>query len=86
MSTPKNSRSVALGRAITQLRGERNLTVADVARGARLRPIYVQLVEEAEIGVSYLVMCRLADALGVAPHELIALAHELPDAPEESHP
>jgi transcriptional regulator with XRE-family HTH domain len=86
MSAPTNHRLVALGRAIEQLRGERRMTLDDVARGARLTPIYVGLVAEAEIGVSYLVMCRLADALDVAPHELVALAHELPDEPEGNQP
>jgi hypothetical protein len=39
----------------------------------------VQAVEDAEISLSYLVMCRLADAFTVAPAELVAFAHELPD-------
>jgi hypothetical protein len=45
----------------------------------RLTDHYVRAVEDAEISLSYLVMCRLADALTVAPAELVALAHELPD-------
>jgi transcriptional regulator with XRE-family HTH domain len=67
------------GRAVQQLRGERRLTLIALAARVRLTDHYVRAVEDAEISLSYLVMCRLADALTVAPAELVALAHELPD-------
>jgi transcriptional regulator with XRE-family HTH domain len=78
-SQPPDPRLVALGRAVQQLRGEQRLTLLGLAARVRLTHHYVRAVEDAEISLSYLAMCRLADALTVAPHELVALAHELPD-------
>jgi transcriptional regulator with XRE-family HTH domain len=74
----RRARAVALGRAITQLRVERDLSVAQFAGVVGMAPAYVEAVEAADFSISYVVLWRLADGLGVPAHELVQLAHELP--------
>jgi transcriptional regulator with XRE-family HTH domain len=76
---PTDPRLVALGRAVEHVRTERRLTTTALGARARLTPSYLHGIENAEIHPTYLVVCRLADALVVAPHELVALAFELPE-------
>jgi transcriptional regulator with XRE-family HTH domain len=84
MSSPKDvlrARVVALGRAIEQVRVERGLSLAQLAGMA---PAYVEAVEAADFSITYVVLWRIADGLGVPAHELVQLAHEFPADEDET--
>ncbi len=81
MSSPREVlrvRVVALGRAIAELRVERGLSVAQLAERVGMARAYVEAVEAGDFSITYSVLWRLADGLGVPAHELVQLAHELP--------
>lgn len=64
----------ALGLALKQLRTERDVTQMDLAANAKVHRNHVGLIERAEISPSYDTVVKLADALGVKPSEVVALA------------
>ncbi|MCW2951041.1 MAG: hypothetical protein JWQ48_211 [Conexibacter sp.] len=87
MSSPREvlrARVVALGRAIEQVRVERGLSVAQLADAVGMAPAYVEAVEAADFSITYIVLWRIADGLGVPAHELVQLAHELPTDDEHA--
>ncbi len=86
MSDPREvlrGRVVALGRAITEVRVERGMSVAQFADAVGMASAYVEAVEAGDFSISYSVLWRLADGLGVTAHELVQLAHELPADEDE---
>jgi transcriptional regulator with XRE-family HTH domain len=81
MSSPgkeRRARVVALGRAIARLRVEGGMSVGQLAESVGMAPAYVEAVEAADFSITYVVLWRIADGLGVPAHELVQLAHELP--------
>lgn len=89
MSRPgeeRRARVVALGRAITQFRVERGLSVAQLADTVGITRAYVEAVEAGDFSITYVVLWRLADGLGVPAYELVQLAHELPSDEDEKRP
>lgn len=79
---PPHPRLLALGRAVQQLRVQQRLTEVTLGARTNLTHHYVRAVEDGEINTNYLVVCRIADGLTVAPHQLVALAEELPEHEE----
>jgi transcriptional regulator with XRE-family HTH domain len=80
----RRERVVALGRAITQLRAEREMSAGQLGERAGLARAYVEAVEAADFSITCLVLWRIADGLGVPAHELVQLAHELPPDEDEA--
>ncbi len=87
MSDPREVlrvRVVALGRAITELRVERGLSVVQLAERVGMARAYVEAVEAADFSITYSVLWRVADGLGIPAHELVQLAYELPSDDERA--
>lgn len=61
-----------LGTRLRELRVERNLSQERLALAANLDRTYVGGVERGERNVSLVNICRLADALGIHPTDLLA--------------
>ncbi|HVE68415.1 MAG TPA: helix-turn-helix transcriptional regulator [Solirubrobacteraceae bacterium] len=63
-----------LGRAIRELRRQRRLSQDELARLSRMDRAYVGAIERGERRPTYGKVLDLADALSVAPGELVARA------------
>ena len=69
-----------LGARIRDLRRERHLTQEDLAERAQLHPTHVAKIEAGVSWPSVQALLRLAQAMGVAPAELLAVEPDPPDA------
>ena len=69
----------ALGRRVRELRGERELTLQELADRADLSPRFLVQVESGEGNISVRKLAGLAEALGTTPSALLA-------GPTEPHP
>lgn len=81
MSAPRPSRA-DLGRTVRKLRGERKLTIEELAGNADMHPTYLSGIERGNDNPSWDKLCDLAGALGVPLSEIVlraeALAEEQP--------
>lgn len=80
MAEPKSPTHIAYGRALRELRVERNLSQEGLAHKARLDRTYVSGIERGERNPSLMNLLKLAHALGVELSELAARAERLADA------
>jgi transcriptional regulator with XRE-family HTH domain len=71
MSAPPDEALVAFGLRVRQLRAARGLSQEALAGAAGLDRSYVGGVERGERNIALLNIFRLAEALGVAPNELL---------------
>jgi transcriptional regulator with XRE-family HTH domain len=62
----------ALGRAVRELRAERDLSQEALADEASLHRTYVGGIERGERNVSFINLIKLAKALRIPPSELLA--------------
>ena len=67
----------ALGRAVRDLRDARGVSQEDLAHLSGMHRTYLGGIERGERNVSYANLLRLAEALGVAPSQLLARAERL---------
>ncbi len=72
---PDDPRVAALGRAVKQLRGKRSMVM--LAGEIEIRPAFLEALEVGEVPVTFALLCRVADALGVRPHKLVERAEEI---------
>ena len=77
MAAPRSVRHVAYGRAIRQLRTERQLSQEALAHQADLDRTYVSGIERGERNPSLDNVLKLTDALEVRLSELASLAEDL---------
>jgi transcriptional regulator with XRE-family HTH domain len=71
-----------LGRRIKALRLRRNLTQEALGERAGLNYKYLGAIERGERNPSVKQLLKIAQALGVAPHELLVVDHEEPSVPK----
>ena len=71
---PRAEPQAALGRAIRQLRDERELTQEAVAHAAGVHPTWVSRLEGGTLNPSWGMISRVAAALGVAVSDLAKAA------------
>ncbi len=64
-------RLVTLGQQLRRARQAKELSQEALAALAQLDRTYVSLVERGKCNLSFLNLCKFADALGVTPSELI---------------
>lgn len=69
--TPRKSRKLQFGNRLRQLRKVRGLSQEKLADRSQLDRSYVGGVERGERNPSLEIICRIADALGVTPSELM---------------
>ena len=67
---------VALGRAIREFRGARHISQEELGLRSGLHRTYVGGIERGERNPSFTNITRLAEALDVAPSELLAAAEQ----------
>ena len=67
----REERLRALGQQVRRARRARQLSQEALAALAGLDRTYVSLVERGRCNISFLNLCKFADALGVTPSELI---------------
>ncbi len=77
VSSPRahDPRVPALGCAVKQFRGERPVVV--LTGEIEIRPAFLGALEAGEVPVTFALLCRVADALGVRPHMLVERAEEI---------
>jgi transcriptional regulator with XRE-family HTH domain len=66
----------ALGRAVAQIREEKGLTQAEVARKTSLHVTYISGIENGARNPTWTVLTQIARALGVPVSELAARAEQ----------
>lgn len=66
---------VAFGERLRQLRKDVGLSQEGLAYKASLDRSYVGAVERGEVNISLINICILAEAIGVAPHELLLFSN-----------
>jgi len=75
----KKELSMALGRVITKLRKESNLSARAVAYGVNLSKTTLLLAEQGKLDPQLSTFCRISDAFYKQPNELFSLVmSELP--------
>jgi transcriptional regulator with XRE-family HTH domain len=62
---------LAFGERLRQLRKKVDLSQEGLSHRANLDRSYVGAVERGEVNISLINICILAEAIGVAPHELL---------------
>lgn len=68
---------MALGRAVRQLRNERELTIEGLAADADMHPTFLSGIERGNFNPSWEKLCDLAAALSVRPSEIVLRAEAL---------
>lgn len=76
MPPPRPSRT-ALGRAVRELRGERGLTIEELAAEANMHPTFLSGIERGNYNPSWDKLCDLAGALSVRLSEIVLRAEAL---------
>lgn len=74
----------ALGRVIRQLREQRGLSQSELAAHARVDARRLKALESGRIDADYVLLVRLAKALGVPPGTVVTRAEELERENDES--
>ena len=67
----------AFGVALRKLRNEDGLSQEQLAEKSGLHRTYISLLERGEKSPTLTTICRLASALGVAPHKILLQAEKL---------
>lgn len=75
--TQRSQASVALGLAVRDLRGRAGMSQEELGFRSGMHRTYVGGIERGERNPSWMNIVRLAQALTVAPSELVARAQEL---------
>ncbi len=71
---PRSPAHAALGRAVRQLREQRQLTQDQLAEATGLQATYLSDIERGVRNPSWSVVVSIADGLGTTPAELVTLA------------
>lgn len=74
---------MTLGEAIAEMRKQRGLTQADVARSVGVSPTHISLIENGKREPSLSLLKRMGSTLGVSLPVLFALTLSVDDVPEE---
>jgi DNA-binding XRE family transcriptional regulator len=81
---PHEAEEPALGQVIRELREERRLGQGELAVAADVDERRLKALESGQIDADYVLLVRLAKALGVAPGTVVARAEELAGEGSES--
>ena len=68
---PKDDPLLAVGTAVRERRKVRGVSQEELAEQAELHRTYIGSVERGERNVTILSLIRIAEALGVRPHDLL---------------
>jgi DNA-binding XRE family transcriptional regulator len=74
---PHKAEEPALGQVIRELRVERRLSQGELATAADVDERRLKALESGQIDADYVLLVRLAKALGVAPGTVVTRAEEL---------
>jgi transcriptional regulator with XRE-family HTH domain len=74
MPRKKSPTTIALGRAIREVRVERGFVQEEFAARVKLDRSYFGAIERGEYNVSYLTVLKIARGLGIHPGELMERA------------
>lgn len=86
MMAPSSAPQIGLGRAIRQLRNERELSQEELGHQAEIHPTWISHIESGRNNPAWATVRSLSRALDVSMAELAALAEELePKGGVEDH-